>query len=234
MSRGRRNAACLCSQTAERKYARFERHLNGIPAFTKDSPNRAAWHHCLYRHSIVVLTPDENIVWSLAEAPQRVSLAPASVPLPSLFMHSSSRLIGRPNYHKLATRGLFLTAARGIPTAGQSARAAKLRIALSFLPARLCAMAHTEGTSACPFNACARPDAAAAASTSYGDVSTSFWLSLDQLPIAYSDAYNIRFFGIEKLHPFDSCKFQKVGDCATGRLADRLHCLHQWPSSAAI
>ena len=31
-----------------------------------------------------------------------------------------------------------------------------------------------------------------------------------QLPIVYRDAYNIRFFGLEKLHPFDSCKYGKI------------------------
>ena len=31
-----------------------------------------------------------------------------------------------------------------------------------------------------------------------------------QLPIVYHPNYNITLFGIEKLHPFDSCKFEKV------------------------
>jgi hypothetical protein len=31
-----------------------------------------------------------------------------------------------------------------------------------------------------------------------------------QLPIVYHPKYNITLFGIEKLHPFDSCKFEKV------------------------
>ena len=35
-------------------------------------------------------------------------------------------------------------------------------------------------------------------------------LPAQQLPIVYHSAYNIKFFGIEKLHPFDSTKFQKV------------------------
>jgi histone deacetylase 11 len=32
----------------------------------------------------------------------------------------------------------------------------------------------------------------------------------NQLPIVYHPHYNITLFGIEKLHPFDSCKFEKV------------------------
>jgi hypothetical protein len=34
-----------------------------------------------------------------------------------------------------------------------------------------------------------------------------------QLPIVYHPKYNITLFGIEKLHPFDSCKFEK---CVSG------------------
>jgi hypothetical protein len=36
------------------------------------------------------------------------------------------------------------------------------------------------------------------------------WIGPGQLPVVYSDRYNIRFYGVEKLHPFDSCKFEKV------------------------
>ena len=36
------------------------------------------------------------------------------------------------------------------------------------------------------------------------------WVSDDKLPIVYHESYNIKFFGVEKLHPFDSTKFQKV------------------------
>lgn len=32
----------------------------------------------------------------------------------------------------------------------------------------------------------------------------------DQLPIVYSDAYNISFYGLEKVHPFDAGKWGKV------------------------
>jgi histone deacetylase 11 len=31
----------------------------------------------------------------------------------------------------------------------------------------------------------------------------------NKLPIVYSSDYNITACGIEKLHPFDSCKYQK-------------------------
>ena len=34
--------------------------------------------------------------------------------------------------------------------------------------------------------------------------------STDTLPVVYSPGYNTSFFGLEKLHPFDSCKFAKV------------------------
>jgi len=35
-------------------------------------------------------------------------------------------------------------------------------------------------------------------------------LSHEQLPIVYDPAYNIHFFGLQRLHPFDSCKYEKV------------------------
>lgn len=31
----------------------------------------------------------------------------------------------------------------------------------------------------------------------------------NKLPIVYSDDYNITACGLEKLHPFDSCKYRK-------------------------
>lgn len=31
-----------------------------------------------------------------------------------------------------------------------------------------------------------------------------------QLPVVYHEKYNVRFFGIEKLHPFDACKYEKI------------------------
>lgn len=39
---------------------------------------------------------------------------------------------------------------------------------------------------------------------------TGRWKTNSQLPIVYHPNYNISFLGLEKLHPFDSCKFQKV------------------------
>lgn len=32
----------------------------------------------------------------------------------------------------------------------------------------------------------------------------------ENVPIVYSPAFNVRFFGLEKLHPFDSCKYEKI------------------------
>jgi len=40
-----------------------------------------------------------------------------------------------------------------------------------------------------------------------------------RVPIIYTDAYNIGFFGIEKLHPFDSAKYQKVFKALTAERA---------------
>ena len=34
----------------------------------------------------------------------------------------------------------------------------------------------------------------------------------DQLPIVYSDEYNIRFGGMQKLHPFDSEKWGRIAN----------------------
>eukprot|EP00892_Ulva_mutabilis_P007087 jgi/Ulvmu1/4750/UM020_0034.1 len=39
----------------------------------------------------------------------------------------------------------------------------------------------------------------------------------DALPVVYSTGYNTTFFGLEKLHPFDSCKFKKVHRSLTAR-----------------
>ncbi|WIA41682.1 hypothetical protein OEZ86_009029 [Tetradesmus obliquus] len=35
------------------------------------------------------------------------------------------------------------------------------------------------------------------------------WKSEQQLPMVYDPGYNITLFGLEKLHPFDACKFSK-------------------------
>jgi hypothetical protein len=39
------------------------------------------------------------------------------------------------------------------------------------------------------------------------------WKSEQQLPIVYDPGYNITLLGLEKLHPFDSCKFSQVNCC---------------------
>lgn len=44
----------------------------------------------------------------------------------------------------------------------------------------------------------------------FADVSQDMIKGTDALPVIYSSRYNTSFFGLEKLHPFDSCKFQKV------------------------
>ncbi|KAI8476068.1 MAG: hypothetical protein J3K34DRAFT_516972 [Monoraphidium minutum] len=48
------------------------------------------------------------------------------------------------------------------------------------------------------------------------------WPGAGQLPLVYSEAYNISLFGIEKLHPFDAAKFRRVvgGLAARGVVAD--------------
>ncbi|GIL78729.1 hypothetical protein Vretimale_366 [Volvox reticuliferus] len=46
--------------------------------------------------------------------------------------------------------------------------------------------------------------------SSYSDVCGGTWPGPTQLPVVYHPSYNISFFGIEKLHPFDSCKYSKV------------------------
>ena len=53
-----------------------------------------------------------------------------------------------------------------------------------------------------------RPEVAAAARGGYADLGG--WPAASQLPICYAPAYNIGFWGLERLHPFDSKKFQHV------------------------
>ncbi len=56
---------------------------------------------------------------------------------------------------------------------------------------------------------CARPAAfRAAAAALYG--ADDDWPGAGRLPIVFDDAYNIRLFFLERLHPFDSCKFGRV------------------------
>jgi hypothetical protein len=44
----------------------------------------------------------------------------------------------------------------------------------------------------------------------YKDVCPQIATTSDLLPIVYSKMYNISLLGLEKLHPFDSCKFEKI------------------------
>lgn len=39
-----------------------------------------------------------------------------------------------------------------------------------------------------------------------------------KVPIVYDDIYNISFMGLEKLHPFDSCKWGRIIDILEGEL----------------
>jgi hypothetical protein len=55
----------------------------------------------------------------------------------------------------------------------------------------------------------ARPALAPSLKLAYMDIAAE-WRRPGQLPVVYDPAYNIKFGGLEKLHPFDSCKFQKV------------------------
>jgi histone deacetylase 11 len=43
-------------------------------------------------------------------------------------------------------------------------------------------------------------------------------LSEIKCPIVYTPEYNISFFGVEKLHPFDSKKWGRVYQFLTGKL----------------
>jgi histone deacetylase 11 len=36
--------------------------------------------------------------------------------------------------------------------------------------------------------------------------------NLRKVPIVYRDGVNVRLYGLQNLHPFDSCKFEKIGD----------------------
>lgn len=47
-----------------------------------------------------------------------------------------------------------------------------------------------------------------ACKAAYSDVGG--WRKADQLPIVYHPSYNIGFFGLEKIHPFDSNKFRRI------------------------
>ena len=46
----------------------------------------------------------------------------------------------------------------------------------------------------------------------YSDVAADVGQLSDdtRAPVVYSPQYNISFFGLERLHPFDPCKFGKI------------------------
>lgn len=73
-------------------------------------------------------------------------------------------------------------------------------------------------TDDCLFNACSVAGIDDSIQSSYADVGS--WITDAQLPIVYHEWYNISFFGLEKLHPFDACKFRKVvnGLVSAGKL----------------
>lgn len=58
--------------------------------------------------------------------------------------------------------------------------------------------------------AAGRPSVAARFAHAYADVVHRWPAPSQQLPIVYSEDYNISLFGIEKLHPFDAAKFRRV------------------------
>eukprot|EP00195_Chlamydomonas_chlamydogama_P004527 CAMPEP_0202925260 /NCGR_PEP_ID=MMETSP1392-20130828/79404_1 /ASSEMBLY_ACC=CAM_ASM_000868 /TAXON_ID=225041 /ORGANISM="Chlamydomonas chlamydogama, Strain SAG 11-48b" /LENGTH=402 /DNA_ID=CAMNT_0049619029 /DNA_START=76 /DNA_END=1286 /DNA_ORIENTATION=- len=58
------------------------------------------------------------------------------------------------------------------------------------------------------FAECAKPEVAAVLPKHYVDVAP--WPKSNMLPMVYHKKYNISFLGLEKLHPFDSCKYVKI------------------------
>ncbi|GAX83362.1 hypothetical protein CEUSTIGMA_g10787.t1 [Chlamydomonas eustigma] len=62
----------------------------------------------------------------------------------------------------------------------------------------------------CAFLHLRKPSVTSTICNEYKDVLDSWPDSKHQLPLVYSPKYNITFFGIEKLHPFDSAKFGKI------------------------
>lgn len=53
-----------------------------------------------------------------------------------------------------------------------------------------------------------RPEVVATIREAYGALGD--WPAAGKLPVVYHKCYNIGFFGIENLHPFDSKKYKKV------------------------
>lgn len=54
------------------------------------------------------------------------------------------------------------------------------------------------------------PELSALIRTSYACRNEGEWRN--DVPIVYCKEYNVRAFGIEKLHPFDACKFEKIAN----------------------
>ncbi|KAG2455039.1 hypothetical protein HYH02_000864 [Chlamydomonas schloesseri] len=114
----------------------------------------------------------------------------------------------------------------GSPAAGEPAR----YVAAPDAPSSSSTPAAAASATATPAAPPAAPPAAAAAGSaspggfarlarlapgalaaSYADLCAGAWpVGPEQLPVVYHPSYNISFFGIEKLHPFDSGKFAKV------------------------
>ncbi|KAL4424507.1 hypothetical protein ABPG77_006816 [Micractinium sp. CCAP 211/92] len=114
----------------------------------------------------------------------------------------------------VATSGSATTRCKGVWTRRRVARAAALLgIATTASAASGGGMVPAGSTTLekhgqSPFAACARPDIAALIRDKYADLGG--WPSRDKLPVVYNERYNIGFFGLERLHPFDSKKFQRV------------------------
>ena len=60
------------------------------------------------------------------------------------------------------------------------------------------------------FAACARPELVEGLKGGYADLGGWPDLAGGKKPVLYHPAYNISFFGLERLHPFDSKKYQQV------------------------
>ncbi|MEW5316551.1 MAG: hypothetical protein WDW38_007918 [Sanguina aurantia] len=93
---------------------------------------------------------------------------------------------------------MYAAAAQATTSASTSAGVGPtLALALDLFPARQHRISEN-----------ARSEIAASIRSSYSDVGS--WTHAGKLPVVYHERYNISFGGMEKLHPFDSCKFRKV------------------------
>lgn len=71
-----------------------------------------------------------------------------------------------------------------------------------------CVTNASQGMSANMFSVCSRPHLKDTLRENSRDLGS--WTLNSQIPIAYSERYNFTFWGVEKLHPFDSCKFRTI------------------------